>query len=334
MVKVPCVKTEKKKAEKVRKKLIQRNALNQDYEVVKDEEHIYFPVKEDVEELDTVEKDVEKKKTGPNDLKEALEDELTEEELGILVTSFDIIGDIAVIEMPEELEKKEEEIGRAIMGVHPNVSTVCKRQEKTQGQYRIRPVEVIAGEEKTETLHRENDVKMKLDLNKMYFNSRLSHEREIVADKIKPGEEIGYPFAGVGPFALVAARKNPDIKITAVELNPDAYKYLEDNIMLNGFTDKINAVQGDVRNLEGYCFDRVIAPMPTQTEKFLEPILRNTANNAVIHYYSLGEKPHPFQKPLQEIEKHIDNFKVLDKREVLSYSPGKKEVVLDIKLVP
>ncbi len=334
MAKVTCAKTKKEKAEEIRKKLISQNALNQDYKVVKDQSNVYFPLKKDVEGIETIEKDLEPKETNPNSLKEALEDKLTEKELDLLVTSFDIIGDIAVIEMPEELEKKEKEIGKAIMEIHPSVSTVCKRQEKTQGKYRVRPVEVITGEEKTETLHKEHRVKMKLDLNKMYFNSRLSHEREIVADKINPGEEIGYLFAGVGPFALVAARKNQDIKITAVELNPDAYRYLEENIMLNKFTDKIKPLQRDVKDLEGYSFDRVIAPMPTQAENFIEPILKNTADNAVIHYYSLGEKPNPFKKPLQEIEKHIDNFKVLDKREVLSYSPGKKEVVLDIQLLP
>jgi len=336
MVQKKCVKTPKKKAEKTRKKLEKKEILDKDYEVKKDEKNIYFPVKKEIKNteiqknLEITEKETNKKRKKPKSLKQALKKEIDSKDLKNLVTSFDVIGDIAVIEIPEEMREKQEKIGKAIMKVHGNVETVCRRETETKGKYRIRKVHPIAGKEKTETVHKEHGVNMKLDLNKTYFNPRLSNERRIISEKTKPREHIGYLFAGVGPFALVIAKKNPEVKITAVELNPRAYEYLEENIMLNGFTDKIKPLHKNVEELEGYSFDRVIMTMPTTSEKFLDQTLKNTAEQAVIHYYSLGEEPDYFEKPIKELEKHVENFKILEKREVLNYAPGKKEVVLDI----
>lgn len=333
MVKKKFVKVKKEKAEKVRKKLEEENSLDRKYSAFKESDEVYFPVKKETSGEEVVEREVEKKDKKPKSLKEALEGKLSEEEVRNLVTSFDIIGDIAVIEVPEELEDKEELIGKAMMKVHPSVSTVCKRESKTLGKYRIRPVKVIAGEEKTKAIHKENNVRIQVDLNKMYFNPRLSNERKIVSSKVEEGEEIGYLFAGAGPFALVIAQNNPEVKITAVELNPDAYEYLKENILLNKFSGTIKPIQMDVMDLEGFDFDRVIMPLPLTSEDFLKAVLKNVHEGSVIHYYSLGEKPNYFEQPLKELEKEITEFEVLDKREVLSYAPGKKEVCVDVEII-
>ena len=84
-------------------------------------------------------------KRKPKSLKEALEKFMSEEELEKAVTSFDVIGDIAVIEIPEELRKKEKEIGEALLEVHKNLRTVCKRAGMHKGTFRIRDVKLIAG---------------------------------------------------------------------------------------------------------------------------------------------------------------------------------------------
>lgn len=342
MMKMKCLKTPKKEAEKIRKKLAERKILNRDKKTITGKENVFFPLKKEIdkelikeicsEEVEIVEKETEPKTNKPRSLKEALKDKFNEEEKEKLVTSFNIVGDIATLEIPEELREKEREIGKAIMKVHPSVKTVCRRENKTKGRYRIRKVHPIAGEEKTETIYKEHGIKIKLDLNKTYFNPRLSHEREIIENKVKKGEKIGYLFAGVGPFALVIAKKNPDVEITAVELNPEAYKYLEENIDLNNFTGIIKPINEDVKKLKGYNFERVIMTMPIYSEEFLNSVLKNISNEAIIHYYSLGEEPDYYEKPMKELKKHIDNFEVLDKREVLNYAPGKKEVVIDIKI--
>ena len=144
----------------------------------------------------------------PHSLKEALSSKFSEEELRHLTKAFDIIGDIAIIEIPDELVSREKEIAEAIMQVHRNVKVVAKKLGGMTGEYRVRPLKIIAGENRTETEYHENGCRMRFDVAKTYFSVRLSHERERIAAQVKDGENILALFAGVGPFPLVIARKN------------------------------------------------------------------------------------------------------------------------------
>ncbi|MQK95284.1 methyltransferase, partial [Escherichia coli] len=89
----------------------------------------------------------------------------------------------------------------------------------------------------------------KLDISKVFFTPRLSAERIRIASMVKPGETICDLFAGVGPFSIIIAKKNPNVKVHACDINPDAYKYLVENIRLNKVEDRVKAYFGDARKL-------------------------------------------------------------------------------------
>ena len=182
-------------------------------------------------------------------LRESLRGVLTEKEMQKLVTSFDIIGDIAIIEIPYGLGKKQKKIGEALMKIHKYVKVVAKKMGPMSGEFRVRPLKVISGEKRTETEYKESNCRMKFDVSEVYFSVRLSHERERIAELVKDGEKILALFAGVGPFPLVIARKKPNVKIIAIELNPKAVKYLKENIKLNKFENRIQAIEGDVNKI-------------------------------------------------------------------------------------
>lgn len=270
----------------------------------------------------------------PRSLKEALKKFMTEEELKKAVTSFDIIGDIAIIEIPEELERMEKEIGKALLEVHKNVKTVCKRAGIHKGIFRIRAVEVIAGEKRTETVHTESGVKMKLDVNKVYFSPRLSYERERIAEQVKKGEKICVFFAGVGPYALVIAKKNPNVKIDAIELNPDAFHYLEENIRINRMQSIIRPIFGDVRRVTpDVKYDRILMPLPKGGEAFLDTALEHAGKSCMIHFYSFGPADDSFSEALGKVREAVSRFgrgeKIVVKREIRAYSPGISQIVID-----
>lgn len=278
----------------------------------------------------------------PKSLKEALKGALTEKEMKSLVTSFDIIGDIAIIEIPPELSKKEKKIGKAILEVHKNVKTVCKRRGIHKGVFRIRPVKVIAGKKKTETLYKEHGVLMKLDIAKVYFTPRLSHERERIAEQVKKGEVIGAFFAGVGPFPLVIFKKQPNVKIYAVELNPDAFKYLEDNIRINKAGGAIEPILGDVRELGSCCpvmprLDRILMPLPKGGEDFLPIVFERIKAKGIIHFYQFGRKEKPYVEALRKIKAVAKGcgrkIKIIRKKEVRPYSPGVVQIVIDFRVL-
>ena len=49
---------------------------------------------------------------------------MTAKEIENLITSFDLVGDIAIIEIPGELKKKEKIIAKTLLGLHKNIKVV------------------------------------------------------------------------------------------------------------------------------------------------------------------------------------------------------------------
>lgn len=80
-------------------------------------------------------------------------------------------------------------------------------------------------------LQREGDCTFAFDFTKVYWNSRLSGEHERIVHMFKPDAVVADVFAGVGPFALPAAKKG--CAVLANDLNPESYKYLVQNIKSN-----------------------------------------------------------------------------------------------------
>ena len=110
----------------------------------------------------------------PTTLRGALKGKLTEKEFSYLRAAFDLVGDIAIIEIPDELVKKEKIIADALLVLLKNVKVVCKKAGMHEGVFRTQKMKVLAGENRKETVHKENDVRVKIDVEKVYFSSRLS----------------------------------------------------------------------------------------------------------------------------------------------------------------
>ena len=273
-------------------------------------------------------------------LKEILKDELTEEEMKHLRTSFSIVGDIAIIEVPEELENKEDLIGKALMEVHKNVNTVLKKDSERKGKFRLRDYQVIAGEEKTETIHKEFGCRIKIDLEKAYFSEREGKERHRIAEKIDEDEKILVMFAGVGPFPVVMCKLNQEIdKIYGVELNANAYELMRENIKINKVSDKVIPVLGDVREEvpEMGEFDRILMPLPESAYEFLDLAFESCKRGGVIHLYGIGEKKDLFGKLENKVEETAKEmgikYRITDKQNVLPFGIRKYKIRLDIEVL-
>lgn len=273
------------------------------------------------------------------DLKEALRDKLTDGELENLVTSFEVIGDVAIIEVPEKLEPKKEIIGETLMELNKHVRVVLQEISERKGEYRTRDYEIIAGGEDTETVHKEHGCRFKLDPRKVYFSEREGTERQRIADQVEEGEVIMAMFAGVGPFPIVIAKKKDVEKIYAVELNPKAYEYLKENVDLNKMNSIIEPLKGDVREIcpdyFGDC-DRVLMPLPKGSEKFLDFAVKCLKpEGGIVHYYSWSDEDNLYkqkEKILKEVAKDNDmGVEFLGERKVLPYAPGVWKVCIDAK---
>jgi len=274
-------------------------------------------------------------------LKEYLKGKIPDEYISLVKRSYDIIGDIAVLEIPKELEKYEKIIAEGILKIHKNVKVVCKKAGKVEGEFRVRKVEVILGEKRTWTIHKENGLKFKLDISKVFYTPRLANDRLRVAKQVKEGELVADLFAGVGPYAILIAKLQPKCKVIAIDKNPFAYKFLVENIKLNK-VNNIEAYCGDCRevvkelNLYGKV-DRVIMHRPKIDDNFYDMAFLVPKKGGVVHYYTfLHEKEFPdkgikdLKKAAKEFNKEIEIINAVRLNEI---APRLFRAVIEFKLL-
>ena len=111
-------------------------------------------------------------------LKEKLKGKLTKKQMGLVPSSFDVVGDIAIIEIPEKLEKKEKIIAKALLDLHKNIKVVCKKAGLHKGIFRRQKLKIIGGQRRKTTEYKENNVRIILHVQDVYFSPRLSTERK------------------------------------------------------------------------------------------------------------------------------------------------------------
>ncbi|UCE16262.1 MAG: class I SAM-dependent methyltransferase family protein, partial [Candidatus Bathyarchaeota archaeon] len=119
-------------------------------------------------------------------LKSLLANKFKPDELKLIYKSYDIIGDIVVIRIPEVLQQHNKIIAEAIMQTHKRVKSVWHQVSPVSGDLRLRELEWVAGERRTETVHQEHGCVFKVDLRTCYFSPRLSHERMRIARQVQP----------------------------------------------------------------------------------------------------------------------------------------------------
>jgi tRNA (guanine37-N1)-methyltransferase len=277
----------------------------------------------------------------PRNLKEALKGKLTEKELELLKTSFDSLGNTAIIDIPIELIKKEKLIGNALLSINKHFKAVYRKKGITCGEFRVLPLKLIAGKPLKKAEYRESNALFHISLGKVFFSPRLSTERLRISNKIKKNEVIAALFAGVGPFPIVFAKNSLMKKAFAVELNPIAVKDMIENIELNKCSEKIIPIQGNVleivpKHLKGKC-DRVVMPIPKTGNTFLlNAIDCLKKKGGIIHFYFFGSKEKPFENALKEINKAVKEKnkkkRILFKKIVRPFSPAIVQTVIDFKI--
>jgi tRNA (guanine37-N1)-methyltransferase len=253
-------------------------------------------------------------------------------------SSFDIIGHIAIIEVPERLKRKKKLIAKVIMELNKHIKTVLEKASERKGVYRIRKYRFLAGEKNFETIHKEYGCFFKLDPTKVYFSPRELTERQRIVSQVKENEVVMVMFAGVGPYAIQIAKKQPKVKeVIAIEINPVAVKYAKENVVMNKVQDKVKVIEGDVRekckDFYGKC-DRVVMPLPKGAEDFLDIAVKCLKNKGYIHFYNWGAEPKIFENAEKIVKEKLGNlgvkYKIINKRKVLPYAPRKWKVCLDI----
>ena len=272
-------------------------------------------------------------------LKKALENILSDEDTKDLVSAFDQIGDIIIVRIPDSLISKKKIIGKALLEQVKTAKTVFHQSSPVEGDFRTRNLELIEGDEKTETEYRENGCKFIVDVEKAFFSPRLSTERERISNLVNDHDVIINMFGGVGMFSLLAAKKK-SCTVYNIDINPVASKLCEENIKLNKLKGKVISLNGDATKIIKEQLqdkaDRVLMLLPERSDEFLDTAISSLKKNGVIHYYSHihAEKKQDAPKLSEEHFLNINKIQadILDSRVVRPVGPRFYQTVVDIKI--
>ncbi len=271
-------------------------------------------------------------------LKKALAGKLTAEELAGVRRAFDLIGDVAIVEVPERLRKKERLIAAAIQEAHPMVRTVCAKAGKRAGRLRTRKLRRIAGDG-TETEHVEHGCRYRLDVAAVYFSPREATERLRVAKLVAPGERVLVGFAGCGPFAVLIAKLQPSASVVGVELGKEAAGYFQENAFLNRVAERVTVVRGDFKKEAKRLgsFDRAVLPLPKEGWRFLPQALRALKAGGMVHFYALEGEETGFTESERALKaaamKMGRNMRVVQRTRVHLYAPRVWKVCVDARIL-
>ena len=313
--------------ETFRKALVDLALIDHERKIRSDDSSVYLPVLEmdesralllrDVGDFELVDIEFPPEKIRPD----------VQDILGIS-PHFDLVGDIAIVEPDSGLE-----VGPALIKCYKNIKVVVAPLSAVEGEYRTRRFRHLAGEKRTFTVHREHGLRYRIDLEKAYFSTRLGTERLRVAEQITPSDVAFDMFAGVGPFALLMAKRGA--RVVAVEKNPDAAEYLRGNAILNKL-ENVEIIEGDSAEI-AFSYenqaDHVVMNLPHSAREFLIPAITSAKSGGVIHYYSISKESDLYSGDIQLIEKACRKkgvgFDVVSKKVVRSYAPRQYNIVID-----
>ncbi len=272
-------------------------------------------------------------------LKKSLENILTSQESQELISSFDQIGDIIIVKIPDSLLTKKKLIGETLLNEVKIAKSVFYQASAVEGDFRTRNLEILAGEDKTETEYKEFGCKFTVDVENAFFSPRLSTERERIANLVQDGEIVVNMFAGVGMFSIMIAKKKR-CTVYSIDINPVATKLCEKNIISNKIAGNIISINGDAsrviqEQLENKS-DRTLMLLPERSDEFLESAISATKSGGVIHYYSHihADKKSNAGKLSEEHYLQVTPVKseILGSKIVRAVGPRYYQTVVDVKI--
>ncbi|MCS3923440.1 class I SAM-dependent methyltransferase [Methanosalsum natronophilum] len=260
-------------------------------------------------------------------IKTIVEENVPDEFQSLVPKRFDLIGDILILKIPSELEDIKLKLAKAILiENNNNIKVVANKVTKVCREERVCKYEIIEGNRLT-TIHRENGHKYKIDIEKVFFNNRLSDERLRVFKQIQPKENIVIPFSGVGPFAIPPAVNS---KITAIDSNIWACELLKYNSSLNKVDENLKVINGNafsINKMFTHKFDRAIVPTPYGKDCFLNVVLKSVKLGGHIHFYTFKS-----QKEIRNLVKDYENLglEIIYYKKCGNIAPGISRWVFDL----
>ena len=231
------------------------------------------------------------------------------------------IGDILILnDNPGNLE----ELARK-----HNVKTIMQ-VDHIQGTKREPVYNVLYGSE-TETINKENKCLFKLDLAKVMWSKGNTNERLRIAKLVKDNETVIDMFAGIGYFSIPIGVHSNASEVISIEINPNSYYYLNENIKLNK-CDNITPVLGDcLVETPKFNADRIVMGYVKTTHHYLKAAIGSLNKGGTIHYHETVPEKLIETRPISRIKQAAGDrdVELLKINKIKKYAPGVEHVVID-----
>jgi tRNA (guanine37-N1)-methyltransferase len=269
--------------------------------------------------------------------REALRARLSLNEQKQAIYSFDVLGDLALIEIPRALSKKRVLIGKTLLETNPRVKKVFEKVGEHEGKFRVEKIKWICGEKNSETIYTEWGCTFHVDPHTVFFNPRLGSERQRVCSFVKKNQTVAVFFGGVGPYAIEIAKHAHPVRVFSIEWNPAAKPFLLENISRNKVSSIVEPLFGDVKKISprGVC-DHVIMPAPDTAVDFLPAAVKwLSKKGGLIHCYTFVSTENPEKEAAEKVRAALGEknpFKIVFVRKVSDFSARKWQVCVGVKV--
>ncbi len=264
---------------------------------------------------------------------------LDDDKLALLPGGWQIIGDIVVISLHSDLYPERKQVGDAMLKLYPYCKSVYL-DGGISGKLRRPRRELVVVRDGVDdpaiTVHNENGCRFRLDVTKVMFSKGNLREK-IRMSQLGEGEVVVDMFAGIGYFTIpIAVHSHPD-RIVAIEINPESYDYLVENIRLNGVEGIVEPVLGDCAEMTPVLSaDRVIMGYVGNTRHYLEYGIKALKSGGILHYHDTVPVHLVPSRPTGQIRdeacKQCRRAEILDWHRIKKYSPGVWHVVVDARI--
>jgi tRNA (guanine37-N1)-methyltransferase len=259
-----------------------------------------------------------------------------------IYNSYDIVGDIAVIKIPNDDVENAKKAADAIMQLYScKIKTVFMQISAVQADFRIRQLKFLAGKNRSVTIYKEHGCLFRVDVERCYLSPRLLFEHKRISDLVTPGEIVVNMFSGVGCFSVLIA-KTSNSKVYSIDVNPTAYECMQENVRLNGVFNYVIPLLGDSKEIINSQLqrvaDRVLMPLPELAFEYLPyALLALKSSGGWLHFFDFqyaAKGENPLEKTRKKVAMRLDALGVCYSfgfsRVIRSVGPYWYQTVLDI----
>ncbi|MDY6775842.1 MAG: class I SAM-dependent methyltransferase family protein [Halobacteria archaeon] len=245
-------------------------------------------------------------------------------------SSWKTVGDVVLVNLGGYTSEEKTEIGESLLEL-TSARTVLDYRG-VSGEMRKPDVGLVAGDEETETLHRENGFEFRLDPAEVMFSVGNAEERLRMRETVGEGETVFDMFAGIGYFSVPAAVGGAEV--VAAEINPVSCSYLEENARLNGVESRIEAYNENCLDVApDREIDRVLmGHFDAVSEEFMRHAVSSVDGKGVLHVHDAAYDPAETEEEIRRLVEDRGLGASVETRRIKGYSEGVSHYVFDVEV--